>query len=116
MHRRLLIASLTAALALPATALGAPKPVDVKMGGVYFDGKPNVKRTFKLGGSLRFVWKDGFHNVLTQSAPRKANRINTGDATDKHKPVTFKPAKKGKYVVYCMPHKALGMVLTLTVT
>jgi plastocyanin len=116
MHRRLLIAALTALLVLPATALGARKPVDVKMGGVYFDGRPNVKKSFKLGGSLRFVWKDGFHDVLTQSAPKKAKRINTGAATDSHKPVTFKPTKKGRYVLYCLPHRALGMVLTLTVT
>jgi plastocyanin len=116
MHRRLLIlAALAAFLALPAGAFAATKPVPVTLSGELFDNKPNVKVTLKLGGSLRFVWKQGFHNVLTQKAPAKANKVNSGEATDAHKPIVFKPTKKGKYVFYCEPHKALGMVLTLTV-
>ena len=71
--------------------------------------------TLKLGGSLRFVWKDGFHNVLTSKAPAKANKVNSGNPGGGHKPIVFKPTKKGKYVFYCAPHKSLGMVLTLTV-
>jgi plastocyanin len=118
MHRRLpfLIAALAALLALPAGGLAATKPVPVSLNGVLFNNKANAKVSFKLGGSLRFVWKDGFHNVLTQKAPAKANRVSSGDATDEHKPIVFKPTKKGKYVFYCAPHKSLGMVLTLTVT
>jgi plastocyanin len=115
MQRRLLIAALAAFLALPAVALAATKPVPVTLSGVLFNDKPNAKLTLKLGGSLRFVWKEGFHNVLTQKAPSGARKVNTGKATEAHKPVVFTPTKKGKYVLYCEPHRALGMVLTLTV-
>jgi plastocyanin len=115
--RRLLalLALATALLALPAAALAATKPVPVTLAGQLFNNKPNVKVTIKLGGSLRFTWKSGFHNVLTQKAPGGANKVNSGAPTDAHKSITFKPTKKGKYVFYCLPHKALGMVLTLTV-
>jgi plastocyanin len=115
--RRLLACTVLAAVifTLPATALAA-KPVPVTLSGELFDNKPNVKLTIKLGGSLRFTWKDGFHNVLTQKAPAKANRVSSGAPTATHEPLTFKPAKKGTYVFYCLPHRALGMVLTLKVT
>ncbi|HET6174268.1 MAG TPA: plastocyanin/azurin family copper-binding protein [Gaiellales bacterium] len=113
--RRLLALAVLAVLVLPASALAATKPVPVTLSGTLFDNKPNVKLTIKLGSSLRFVWKDGFHNVLTQKAPAKANKVNSGAPTSTHKPLVFKPTKKGKYVFYCVPHKALGMVLTLTV-
>jgi plastocyanin len=117
MPRRLIMLAALAAflLALPAGALAATKPVPVNLAGVLFNDKENAKVTLKLGGSLRFVWKDGFHNVLTSKAPAKANKVNSGNPSDDHKPIVFKPTKKGKYVFYCAPHKALGMVLTLTV-
>jgi plastocyanin len=104
-----------AALLLPVAALAATKPVPVSLSGTLFNNKPNAKITIKLGGSLRFTWKNGFHNVLTSKAPAGANKVNTGAPTPSHKPVTFKPTKKGTYRFYCLPHKALGMVLTLTV-
>ena len=113
MHRLLPAAALALLLALPAAASAATKPVTLS--GTFFNDKPNAKLTVKLGSSLRFVWKDGFHNVLTQKAPAGAKKVNSGDPVAGHKPILFKPAKKGKYVFYCTPHKALGMVLTLTV-
>jgi plastocyanin len=113
--RRLLAFALLALFVLPASAFAATKPVPVTLSGQLFDNKPNVKLTIKLGGSLRFVWKDGFHNVVTQKAPAGAKKVNSGNPTANHKPIVFKPAKKGKYVFYCVPHKVLGMVLTLTV-
>jgi plastocyanin len=115
--RRLLarLALAPTVLALPGAALAATKPVPVTLSGTLFDNKPNVKVTIKLGGSLRFTWKDGFHNVLTQKAPAGANKVHSGNPTATHKPIAFKPTKKGKYTFYCLPHKALGMVLTLTV-
>jgi plastocyanin len=115
--RRLLASIVLVAviLTLPAAALAATKPVPVTLSGELFDNKPNVKVTIKLGGSLRFTWKDGFHNVLTQKAPARANRVNSGAPSATHKPLAFKPSKKGTYVFYCLPHRALGMVLTLTV-
>jgi plastocyanin len=82
---------------------------------VLFNNKANLKLTIKRGGSLRFVWKNGFHNVLTQKAPAGANKVNSGAPSGNHKPIVFKPTRKGTYVFYCQPHKSLGMVLTLTV-
>jgi plastocyanin len=118
MHRRLALTAVLAAalLALPGAAFAAaPKPTPVTLSGVLFDNKANVKVSFKLGGSLRFVWKDGFHNVLTAKAPAKATKVNSGNPAEDHKPIVFKPTKKGTYVFYCAPHRPLGMVLTLTV-
>jgi plastocyanin len=116
MRRLLASLVLTAAvLALPAAGLAATKPVPVSLAGTLFNNKANDKITIKLGGSLRFTWRNGFHNVLTSKAPAGANKVNSGNPTATHKPITFKPTKKGKYVFYCLPHKALGMVLTLTV-
>jgi len=114
--RRLLVtlALAAAVLALP-TASYAANPTPVSLAGVLFNNKKNDKVTIKLGGSLRFTWKNGFHNVLTQKAPAGANKVNSGAPSATHKPLTFKPTKKGTYVFYCLPHKSLGMVLTLTV-
>jgi plastocyanin len=114
--RRTLVSLVLAAavLALPAASFAAT-PVPVNLSGVLFNGKANDKITIKLGGSLKFTWKNGFHNVLTSKAPAGANKVNSGSPSATHKPLTFKPTKKGKYVFYCLPHKALGMVLTLTV-
>jgi plastocyanin len=114
--RRLLVSLALAAavLALPAASYAA-NPVPVSLAGVLFNNKANDKITIKLGGSLRFTWKNGFHNVLTSKAPAGANKVNSGAPAATHKPITFKPTKKGKYVFYCLPHRALGMVLTLTV-
>jgi plastocyanin len=113
--RRLLATALLAFFVLPAAAFAATKPVPVTLSGELFDNKPNVKLTIKLGSSVRFVWKDGFHNIVTQKAPAGAKKVNSGDPSSNHKPILFTPAKKGKYIFYCVPHKALGMVLTLTV-
>jgi plastocyanin len=53
--------------------------------------------------------------VLTQKAPAGAKKLSSGAPVADHKPILFTPGKKGKYVFYCTPHKALGMVLTVTV-
>ena len=39
------------------------RPCPVTLAGTLFNNKPNAKMTIKLGGSLRFIWKNGFHNV-----------------------------------------------------
>ena len=57
-----------------------PSPCPSRSTGTLFNNKPNVKLTIKLGGSLRFVWKNGFHNVLTQKAPAGAKKVNSGDS------------------------------------
>ena len=78
MHRLLLGAALAALLALPVAASAATKPVPVTLSGTFFNNKPNAKLTVKLGSSLRFVWKDGFHNIVTQKAPAGAKKVNSG--------------------------------------
>ena len=114
MHRLLLSTALAALLAIPVVA-SAATPTPVTLAGTYFNNKPNAKLTIKLGSSLRFVWKNGFHNIVTQKAPTGANKVSSGNPTATHKPIVFKPSKEGKYIFYCTPHKALGMVLTVTV-
>ena len=100
MRRLLVVLALAiAVLALPAAVLAATKPIPVTLAGMLFNNKPNVKVKIKLGGSLRFTWKDGFHNVLTRRRPPEANKVNSGAPTPSHKPITFKPTKKGKYIV-----------------
>jgi plastocyanin len=113
--RRMLAFALLASFILPASAFAATAPVPVKLAGTLFNNKPHAKLTIKLGQSVRFIWKNGFHNVVTQTAPAGAKKVNSGNPVSSHKPILFKPAKKGKYVFYCVPHKALGMVITLTV-
>ena len=51
-----------------------PSPCRSTLAGVLFNGKENAKVTLKLGGSLRFVWKDGFHNVLTSEGAREGQQ------------------------------------------
>jgi plastocyanin len=113
--RRLLVVALLAVLVLPASAFAATKPTPVTLSGFLFNNTKNDKLTIKLGGSLRFVWKNGVHNVLTSKAPAGAKKVSSGAPKAAHAPIVFKPGKKGTYVFYCQPHKALGMVLTVTV-
>jgi plastocyanin len=112
--RRLLVLSLLALFALSGSAFAATT-TPVTLSGFLFNNTKNAKVTIKLGGSLRFVWKNGVHNVLTSKAPAGAKKVSSGAPAAGHKPIVFKPAKKGTYVFYCQPHKALGMVLTVTV-
>jgi plastocyanin len=113
--RRMLAFALLALCILPVSAFAATAPVPIKLAGTFFNNKPHAKLTIKLGQSVRFVWKNGFHNIVTQTAPAGAKKVNSGNPVSSHKPILFKPAKKGKYVFYCVPHKALGMILTLIV-
>src|SRR3954447_7409051 len=84
--RRLLVSLVLAAAVLAAPAASyAANPVPVNLAGVLFNNKKNDKITMKLGSSLRFTWKSGFHNVLTQSPPAGANKVNSGAATATHK-------------------------------
>ena len=68
------------------------------------------KVTIKLGGRCASCGRTASTTCSPPRRPR-ANKVNSGVPTT-HKPIVFKPTKKGKYVFYCAPHKALGMVLT----
>jgi plastocyanin len=115
--RRLLVLALLALFVLPASAFAATNAATkpVTLSGFLFNNTKNAKLTVKLGDSLRFTWKNGVHNVLTSKAPAGAKKVNSGAPVAGHKPIVFKPGKKGTFVFYCQPHKALGMVLTVTV-
>ena len=92
-------------LAVPAGALAATKPVRVNLAGVLFNGKENPKVTENLGVWLRFIWKDGFHNVLTSKAPAKANKVNSGDPTDEHKPIDVQAHEEGQVRLVLRAHQ-----------
>ena len=113
--------SLTASVALasafvaPAVARDAGKKLPISLSGFAFNNKANLKVTAKVGDSAVFTWKDGVHNVKTSKAPKGAKPVNSGAPAEGAKPLTYTFKKKGTYVMYCEPHQALGMVVTVTV-
>lgn len=110
------VSALAAGALMGAPALAhSEKTVPVKLSGYLFNNKPNLKLAAKVGDVVKFTWAGGFHNVKTQSAPAGAKKTDSGSAVDKHAPLNVKLTKPGKYVLYCTPHKALGMVVTITV-
>jgi plastocyanin len=92
-----------------ASAASAGKTVTVTLAGVTFNGKANNTAKAKVGDTLKFVWKNGSHNVLSSAVPKGAKKVNSGAVTDKHAPLLVSLAKKGTYAFYCQPHAALGM-------
>ena len=84
------------------------------LSGVTFDGKENSSTQAKVGDSLKFVWKDGFHNVVsTGKVPAGAKKTNSGAAKEGHAPLTVKLTKKGTYSFECVPHAALMKAIEL---
>ena len=110
------VSALAASSLVSAPALArSEKTVPVKLSGYLFNNKANLKLGAKVGDVAKFTWAGGFHNVKTQSAPTGAKKLDSGAPVDKHAPVSLKFTKPGTYVLYCTPHKALGMVVTFTV-
>jgi plastocyanin len=99
-----------------ASAASAGKTVTVTLAGVTFNGKANNTAKAKVGDTLKFVWKNGSHNVLSSAVPKGAKKVNSGAVTDKHAPLLVSLAKKGTYAFYCQPHAALGMKIKVTVS
>ena len=108
-----------AAVPLAAPALAGPsaaaKTTTWTQSGVLYNGKVNPKLTAHVNDWVKFVWKDGLHNVLTSAQPKGVKKVNTGEAVMTRKPLLVKLWKKGTYVFYCQPHRGLGMKLTVTV-
>lgn len=123
-----------ASAATPATTDAGAAPVEVKMtgnGSTKAAFEPSTL-TIKPGTVVRFLnVSGGPHNVAfyADSIPKGAAEAlkkgmpnPMGDLTgpfltqpnEKYE-VTFAGAPAGKYRVYCMPHVALGMALTITV-
>ena len=110
------ISALVASALASAPALArSEKVVPVKLAGYLFNNKANLKLTAKVGDVAKFTWAGGFHNVKTQTAPAGAKKVDSGAAVDTHAPISLRLTKPGTYVLYCLPHKSLGMVVTITV-
>jgi plastocyanin len=111
-----IIAALSIAMTGIATAKPQAKTVTVTLAGITFNGKANSKASAKVGDKLKFVWKNGFHNVVSTALPKGVKKVNSGKPTDKRAPLMVSLAKKGTYSFMCVPHAALGMKIKVTVT
>jgi plastocyanin len=108
-----MIAVAAAAAAVPVAvgasqqAAATPKQHVVKLLALKFSTRTLAA---KPGQTVRFVWVQGEHNVVSASGPAK---VDSGEptATDRLK-ITL---KKGTYRLLCEPHAAVGMRLTIRV-
>jgi plastocyanin len=120
--RRTLVAAIAvavlASMTMTGIAMAKPKAktITVKLAGVTFNGKANATAKAKVGDKLKFVWKNGFHNVVSSAVPKGVKKTNSGSPTSKHAPLTVKLTKKGVYSFLCVPHAALGMKIKVTVS
>jgi plastocyanin len=117
--RRPLVGLLAAALSLGAVAGPAlagqseqatkSKTYTVKLQGIVFSPK-TLKA--KVGDKVKFVWVSGVHNVVSEG--KAPARVNSGAPVAKDNlTITL---KKGTYKLVCIPHKSVGMRMTITVT
>jgi plastocyanin len=106
--------ALTAGAAVVGQARGAGARADairthtVLLTG--FEFKPH-SLSAKAGDRVRFVWKDGVHNIVTVVGP---TRITAKKVTD-HRPPLVAKLRRGKYRLICEPHELVGMVITIRV-
>ena len=120
--RRTLVAAIavvvlgTMTMAGIASAKPTAKTVTVTLAGVTFNGKANSTAKAKVGDKLKFMWKNGFHNVVSSATPKGVKKVNSGAPTDKHAPLLVSLTKKGTYAFFCVPHQALGMKIKVTVS
>jgi plastocyanin len=99
-----------------ASAKTAGKTVTVNLAGITFNGKANSTAKAKVGDKLKFVWKNGIHNVVSSTVPAGLKKVNSGAPKAGHAPLTVALTKKGTYSFYCVPHAALGMKIKVTVS
>ncbi|HEY3019472.1 MAG TPA: plastocyanin/azurin family copper-binding protein [Solirubrobacteraceae bacterium] len=98
----MIVAALTAALALSAVAFGATKKVGVR--GLAFSPKSLV---IKKGTIVKWSWSGAVpHNVAGKGFRSKT----AGKVTYSHR---F--TRAGRYVVVCTIHKAAGMTMVIRV-
>lgn len=120
--RRTLVAAIAVVVlaTMTMTGIASAKPkgktITVTLAGVTFNGKANSTAKAKVGDKLKFVWKNGFHNVVSSGMPKGAKKTNSGSPTDKRAPLTVALTKKGVYSFLCVPHAALGMKIKVTVS
>jgi plastocyanin len=88
-------------------ATAKPKQHVVKLRALSFSTKMIAA---KPGETVRFVWVEGVHNVVSSKGPAK---VDSGKPVAKDKlKITL---KKGNYRLLCEPHESVGMVLTIRV-
>ena len=120
--RRTLVAAIAVVVLVSMTMVGIAsakstgKTVTVTLAGVTFNGKANSKAKAEVGDKLKFVWKDGFHNVVSSAVPKGVKKVNSGAPAAKHAPLVVSLTKTGTYSFYCVPHAALGMKIKVTVS
>jgi plastocyanin len=120
--RRTLVAAIAvvALASLTITGIASAKPaaktVTVNLAGVMFNGKANSTAKAKVGDKLKFVWKNGEHNVVSSAVPKGVKKVNSGAPVDERAPLMVSLTKKGTYSFYCVPHQALGMKIKVTVS
>ena len=92
-----------------AAAKTQGKTVTVTLSGITFNGKANSTAKAKVGDKLKFVWKDGDHNVVSTALPKGVKKVSSGAPKTGHAPFIVTVGKKGTYSFECQPHAALGM-------
>jgi plastocyanin len=99
-----------------AMAKSTSKTVTVTLAGVAFNGKANATAKANVGDKLKFVWKNGFHNVVSSAVPKGIKKVSSGAPAAKHAPLVVSLTKEGTYSFYCVPHAALGMKIKVIVS
>jgi plastocyanin len=88
-------------------AMAKPKQHVVKLRALAFSTKTIAA---KPGQTVRFVWVEGVHNVVSTKGPAK---VDSGEPAAKDNlKITL---KKGNYRLICEPHESVGMVLNIRV-
>jgi plastocyanin len=109
------IAAVAAAVPLAAgasqQATATPKQYVVKLLALQFSR--STITTAKAGDTVKFVWVEGVHNVVSTATPAKVPKVNSGPPVAKDSlKITL---KKGRYDLLCVPHASVGMRLTIRV-
>jgi plastocyanin len=90
-----------------AAATATAKQHVVKLRALSFSTKMIAA---KPGDTVRFVWVEGVHNVVSTKGPAKVDSGKPA-ARDRLK-ITL---KKGNYRLICEPHESVGMILAIRV-
>lgn len=102
--------------ATPIPTESADQKVEVGPGTLRF--KP-ASFEIPTGGTVRWVWESGGHNVRPSDTPNGAEWSGTpgGDGTtyDAGHTYTYSFEVAGTYDYYCAPHRSAGMTGTFTV-
>ena len=82
-----------------ASAKSAGKTITVNLAGITFNGKANSTAKAKVGDSLKFVWKNGVHNVVSSAVPSGAKKVNSGAPTAEARTADGRAHEEGHLLV-----------------